>query len=235
MATAPAAPGSINKPAAPQAASPQNPGQNPAKVSPAVPPSAKPKAERVVESVKMTDGRVVEFVNKKRMIKESMIEGDTVKVRLDFRNAETRTFVVPAALILKFCAHGAEQKLGDETAGTEKVDDMVIEVDDLMERLSKGEWGTVRTAGDSFAGASVVIRALVAVTQKPVQTIKDFLQKKLDNAKAKGEALSRKALYDSFRDPRTPVGQKIRELEDADRAKATGFDVGAALDELKAA
>lgn len=229
MATAPAAPqAAATKPAAPQATSPQKPATASAA-------TAKPKAERVVESVKMSDGRVVEFVNKKRMIKESFIEGDTVKVRLDFRNGETRSFTVPPALMAKFAAHGAEQKLGDETAGTEKVDDMVIEVDDLIERLGKGEWTTVRAAGDSFSGASVVIRALVAVTGKPVQTIKDFLQKKLDNAKAKGESLSRKALYDSFRDPRTPVGAKIRELEDADRAKATGFDVGAALDELKAA
>jgi hypothetical protein len=229
MATAPAAPRAAAKQAN-QAASPQKPANVGQSAAP-----AKPKTERVVEAVKMSDGRVVEFVNKKRMIKESFIEGDVVKVRLDFRNAETRTFVVPPALTLKFAAHGAEQKLGDETAGTEKVDDMVIEVDDLIERLGKGEWTTVRAAGDSFSGASVVIRALVSVTGKPVQTIKDFLQKKLDNAKAKGETLSRKALYDSFRDPRTPVGAKIRELEDADRAKATGFDVGAALDELKAA
>lgn len=228
MATAPAAPGSTTKPVAPQAASPQ-------KQAPVASAVAKPKAERVEEVVKMTDGRSVTFVNKKRMIKESFIEGDKVSVRLDFRNGETRTFIIPASLIQKFAAHGAEQKLGDETAGTEKVDDMVIEVDDLIERLSKGEWGTVRTAGDSFAGASVVIRALVEVTKKPVQTIKDFLQKKLDTAKARGESLSRKALYDSFRDPRTPVGAKIRELEDADRAKSTGFDAAAAIDELKAA
>jgi hypothetical protein len=191
------------------------------------------KAERVEEVVKMTDGRAVTFVNKRKLIKESIIEGDKVTVRLDFRNGETRSFTIPQSLILRAAAHGMEQKLGDETAGTEKVDDMVIEVDDLIERLAKGEWTTTRAAGDSFSGASVVIRALVAVTGKPVDRIKAFLQGKLDAAKAKGETLTRKALYDSFRNPATPVGQKIRELEDADRAKQTGFDSAAALKELQ--
>ena len=228
MATAPGVPGSNTKPAGLAA------DTGKAVVPPAAAP-AKAKVERVEEVVKMSDGRTVIFVNKKRMLKETIIDGDKVTVRIDFRNGETRSWVIPASLKNRCAGHGAEQKLGDETAGEDKLEDMVMAIDDLIERLNKGEWTTVRAAGDSFSGASVVIRALVAVTQKPIQTIKDFLQKKLDNAKAKGETLTRKALYDSFRDPRTPVGMKIRELEDADRSKATGFDASAALDELKAA
>lgn len=193
----------------------------------------KAKVERVVESVKMSDGRVVDFVGKKRLDKETIIEGDAVKVRLDFRNGTTRTFVCPQGLVLRAAGHGLEQKLGDETAGEDKLDDMILAVDELMARLAKGEWTTVRAAGDSFSGASIVIRALVEVTKKPVETIKAFLQGKLDAAKAKGETLSRKALYDSFRNPATEVGKKIRELEDADRAKSGGFDAAGALSELQ--
>ena len=233
MATAPQA----SKPTAPKA-----PVLVPAGIAAsksASPPTAadsKPaKAERVVENVKMSDGRTVEFVGKRKLLKETIIEGNVVKVRLDFRNGETRTWTIPQSLILRCAGHGAEQKLGDETAGEEKVEDMVLAVDDLMARLDKGEWTTPRAAGDSFSGASIVIKALSLVTGKPVDVIKDFLQKKLDNAKAKGETLTRKALYDSFRNPSTDVGKKIRELEDAERAKSSGIDAVATLEELKAA
>ena len=225
---------------APQASNPTAPKAPaaPAASKPAATPAAdsKPaKAERVVENVKMSDGRTVEFVGKRKLLKETIIEGNVVKVRLDFRNGETRTWTIPQSLILRCAGHGAEQKLGDETAGEEKVEDMVLAVDDLMARLDKGEWTTPRAAGDSFSGASIVIKALSLVTGKPVDVIKDFLQKKLDNAKAKGETLTRKALYDSFRNPSTDVGKKIRELEDAERAKSSGIDAVATLEELKAA
>lgn len=225
MATAPAAP-QASKPAAP----PPSPGK------PTAPPAtAVAKAERVVENVKMSDGRTVEFVGKRKMLKETFIDGNSVKVRLDFRNGETRSWTIPPTLVLRCAGHGAEQKLGDETAGEDKVEDMVLAVDDLIARLNKGEWTTVRAAGDSFSGASVVIKALAMVTGKSVETVKEFLQKKIDAAKAKGETLTRKALYDSFRNPATDVGKKIRELEDAERAKQTGVDAAALEKELASA
>jgi len=228
MATAPAAP------AAPQASKPAAPPPSPGK-SAAPAATATAKAERVVENVKMSDGRTVEFVGKRKMLKETFIDGNSVKVRLDFRNGETRSWTIPPALVLRCAGHGAEQKLGDETAGEDKVEDMVLAVDDLIARLNKGEWTTVRAAGDSFSGASVVIKALAMVTGKSVETVKEFLQKKIDAAKAKGETLTRKALYDSFRNPATDVGKKIRELEDAERAKQTGVDAAALEKELASA
>src|SRR5208282_600443 len=117
---------------------------------------------KTVEAVKMTDGRVVEFVGTKRkMLKESLFgESGDIAVRLDFRNGETRTFPLPKTLIAKFAAHGAEQKLGDETAGEEDIDDMIIAVDTLIARLENGEWSTKREGG-GFAGTSVLLRALV--------------------------------------------------------------------------
>jgi hypothetical protein len=77
----------------------------------------------ISEKVTLTDGRVVEFAGKRKLLKETIVDGTSVSVRLDFRNGETRTFTVPADMVLRFAGHGAEQKLGDETAGVDDVDD----------------------------------------------------------------------------------------------------------------
>lgn len=127
---------------------------------------------KAVEDVKMQDGRTVQFVGKRKLLKESFPSEN--KVRLDFRNGETRTFVIPEGLLSKFAAHGAEQKLGDETAGLDDVDDMVINVDELIDRLNKGEWST-RREGSGVGGTSVLLRALVELSGKTTEQIKAFL------------------------------------------------------------
>lgn len=146
--------------------------------------SKKSKAE--VVAVTMTDGRVVEFPGKKILQKSSFQNAETNKlyVRLDWRNGETRTFELPQALISKFATHGAEQKLGDEIAGMKKedgseadIDDKVMAVDDLIERLNAGEWSTQRDSS-GMAGTSVLLRAIVEVTGKPVDAVKAFLKGK---------------------------------------------------------
>ena len=51
------------------------------------------KTETQVETVTMTDGRVVDFAGKRKLLKESSVNADgKVQVRLDFRNGETRLF-----------------------------------------------------------------------------------------------------------------------------------------------
>lgn len=127
---------------------------------------------KAVEDVKMQDGRTVQFVGKRKLLKESF--PDTKTVRLDFRNGQTRTFEIPSDLMSKFATHGAEQKLGDETAGLEDVDDMVLGVDELIGRLVKGEWST-RREGSGAAGTSVLLRALVELSGKTPEAIKTFL------------------------------------------------------------
>lgn len=208
--------------------------------------NSKPKTE--VTQVAMSDGRSVGFAGKRKMVKESIVneksialDGNTVtletgavSVRLDFRNGETRTFVVPATLVAKAVGHGIEQKLGDETAGEEKVEDMILAVDDLMGRLAQGEWTVAREAG-GFSGASLVIRAIVEASGKTVEDVKKFLQGKLDAAKAKGEKLSRADLYASFRNPNSKTGQIIERLEKEERSKASKLDADQALNDLAAA
>lgn len=128
--------------------------------------------------VTMTDGRTVEFNKKQKLVKTATIsDAGVVSVQLDFANGETRNFTIPSELLLKFAAHGAEQKLGDAIAGESELADAVLSVDDLIGRLSKGEWNVRREAG-AFAGTSVLIRALVEASGKSVEDIKAFLAPK---------------------------------------------------------
>lgn len=133
------------------------------------------KKETVVETVKMTDERLVDFAGKRKLLKESILSADgQAQVRLDFRNGQTRMFTVPAPMLAKFAAHGAEQKLGDEIAGIEDVEDCVLAIDELIDRLYNGEWGVKRDS-NGMAGTSTLLKALVEHTGKTVEQIKAFL------------------------------------------------------------
>lgn len=139
--------------------------------------SEAPKRQTVVETVTMEDGRTVDFSGKRRMLKESQQVDGKVQVRLDFRNGQTRLFTIPDNLMAKFAAHGAEQKLGDETAGLTDIDDAVMAVDELIDRLYNGEWSQKREAG-AMAGSSILARALVELSGKTPEEIKAFLSSK---------------------------------------------------------
>lgn len=132
---------------------------------------------KVIEVIEFKDGRKVEFAGKRKMIKDSIFKEDGTLdfVRLDFRNGESLTFTPIDALVWKFVGHGAEQKLGDEVAGLEDVDDMVLAVGELIDRLGKGEWST-RREGSGLGGTSVLLRALMEQSGKDIETVKAFLK-----------------------------------------------------------
>lgn len=131
------------------------------------------KAEKI--AVTMTDGSVVNFNKKQKLVKTSTIDdAGNISLRLDFVNGQTRTFSVPTSLLTKFAAHGAEQKLGDAIAGETDIDDAVLSMDDLITRLNNGEWNTTRAAG-AFSGASVLLQALVEASGKSKEDIAAFL------------------------------------------------------------
>lgn len=133
------------------------------------------KQEPAIETVTMEDGRVIDFVGKRKLLKESTVtSGGDVQVRLDFRNGATRLFTIPGTMLAKFAAHGAEQKLGDEIAGLEVVEDCVLAIDELIDRLYNGEWAQRREAS-GMAGTSVLLRALCELYGKAPDTIKAFL------------------------------------------------------------
>jgi len=137
---------------------------------------SKPKAKAVVyTTVKMDDGRTVDFAGKRKMLKTTEFADDgSIKIKLDFVNGEFRIFTLPEPLLAKFAAHGAEQKLGDEIAGLEDVDDCVLAIDELAERLNKFEWGIKREAG-GMAGTSVLARAMAELSGKSMEEVKTYL------------------------------------------------------------
>lgn len=162
-----------------------------------------------VETVKMADGRSVDFVGKRKLLKETLIEGNQVAVRLDFRNGETRTFIVPEGMLLKFAGHGAEQKLGDETAGVEDVDDMTLGVDELIGRLNAGEWG-IRREGSGIAGTSVLMRALMEMSGKTQEEVRAFLKDKSQAEKLALRNSSRiKPIVDRLEAEKASKGSKV--------------------------
>jgi hypothetical protein len=178
-------------------------------------------------------GRIVAFAGKRKMVKTADVAEDgTVSVRFDFVNGETRTLTVPPALMTKFAAHGAAQKVGDEAAGVADIDDIVVAIDEVITRLHSGEWGATREAGDGFSGASIVIRAIMEATGKDQETVKAFLQKKLDAATANGEKLTRQALYSSFRHPSSKTGKIIERMEAEKAVKAPAVNSDEYLSEL---
>lgn len=133
--------------------------------------------ETVRTPIVMTDGRTVEFTTKQKLVKTTSIVDGVVSVQLDFRNGATRNFTIPEAMILQFAGHGAEQKLGDVTAGEDTVEDGVEALDDLIARLNAGEWSVKRQAG-AFAGQSVLIQALCEASGKSVDEIRAYLSTK---------------------------------------------------------
>ena len=171
--------------------------------------------------VTLTDGRVVEFTTKQKLVKESFINEETGEVitRLDFRNGATRSLTIPSSLILRFAAHGAEQKLGDAIAGEADFDDAVLAVDALIERLAKGEWNVGREKG-AFTGTSILLRALVEASGKSVEAIKAFLDSK---SAAEKTALRKSAKLE-------PIIRRL-EAEKASKSKTT-IDTDALLGDL---
>lgn len=182
------------------------------------------KAKRGVityNTVTMDDGRVVDFAGKRKMLKTALHREDgSIAVRLDFVNGESRTFTLPDTLLGKFAAHGAEQKLGDEIAGLEDVEDCILAIDELTERLNVGEWGIKREAG-GLAGTSILARALVEHSKKTPEEIKNFLANKTHAQKVALRSNSALA----------PI---IAKLEAAKNKKKSTVDTEALLDELDA-
>ena len=195
------------------------------------------KAATVYTDVTMTDGRVVKFPGNRKTDKTITVSDDSVSVRFDFFNGETRTLSsteLSPALMLQALGHGIAQKAGDEYSGVKELDDMVLAVAEIFGRLRAGDWAAAREAGDSTSGASIVIKAIMEVTGKSVEFVKEFLQKKLDAAKAKGEKLSRQELYNGFRSANTPTGVVIKRLEEEKLAKSTKVNAADMLAEIGA-
>lgn len=201
-------------------------------------PTKKPATE--VVTVEMEDGRKVDFAGKRRMIKDLIVEDNQLAVRFDFRNGMTLTAVIPEHHVRYAAAHGYAQKLGDEVAGMKAEDgspaseeDMLLAIEALHNRLNESaDWRRVSSGEESVSGAHVVIKAIAEVSGKTVADVKAFLQRKLDEAKARGEKLSRKALYDSFRRPGSKTAEVISRLEAEKKTKEPAVNSDDLLNEI---
>ena len=181
-----------------------------------------------VETVSMGDGRTVDFVGKRKLIRTPFFKDEAETeldyVRFDFRNGQSIKYAPSPELFARFAAHGVAQKLGDETAGLTDVDDMVLAVEKLVERLDAGgpeAWRTVRESS-GLAGTSILLRALVILSErngkpKTAAEVKEFLSTKSPQEKL--------ALRNSAK--LKPI---IEELEAAKNAKAAKVDTEALLE-----
>lgn len=206
------------------------------------------KAKTEVVAITMTDGRVVNFAGKRKVNKETVIDDSKIQidggviqleegavcVRMDFRNGDTRLIPLPLSLLAKFAGHGGEQKFGDELASPAdkplSEDDMVLAIDSLNSEIQAGKWGKGRASGGGgVSGASLVVQAIMEATGKGLDVVKAYLQKKLDA----DPALTRRALYDSFRVAGTKTGVIIKRLEESKLAKTAKVDADAELENIE--
>lgn len=192
-----------------------------------VAPTKKAKKEVVRTDVVLTTGETLSFPGVQKMMKSDSLADGEATVRFAFRNGEVREFVFGkhAPLLMRLAIHGARQKIGDEAAGIEDVEDMVEAVDSMIRRLEAGEWGAERQAGNSFAGASIVIRAVAEVRGSTIDEAKAFIEKKIAHYAAKGTPITRQAFYAQLRVPGSPTAAIIARLEAEKTAKA-GAKVG---------
>ena len=216
-------------------------------------PAEAGKAKAEVLTVKMTDGREVNFAGKRKVNKETVIDqskivldGDVlqletgaISIRMDFRNGDTRLLPLPLSLLARFAGHGGEQKFGDELATTAdkplSEEDMVIAIDDLNTLIQAGNWGKGRAAGGGgVSGASIVIQAIMEATGKDLATVKAYFDKKLaaEAQKPEDQRISRRDMYNSFRVAGTKTGEIIKRLEEAKLAKTAKVDADAELDSI---
>lgn len=182
-------------------------------------------------TIKMDDGRVVEFSGKSRIQREVVDFHSTKAVRFDFENGETRIRVRASdpALAELFELNGISQKYGDCMAGAEKLEDAIEGFDQLAHRLdTKGAlgWRAEVEGGSGLSGASMLARALVEVTGQTITVVREYLSTQTAAVKA---ALKLEPT----------VGAAIRKLEAeaAVRAQAAGkkveiVDVAAKLAEI---
>lgn len=189
-------------------------------------------------AVKMEDGSTVEFAGNRQTNKTVTVDEaeGKVEVRFDFRSGVTRTVSslgLKKGILLRLIGHGLSQKIGDSWASIKSgLEDCVLAADEVIGSLATGEWGVAREAGDSMAGASLVIRAICEATGKDVVAVKNFLDGKLVAAKEAGTKLSRQELYQSFRNPTSKTGKIIARMEQEKAEKSSKVSADDLLAEI---
>lgn len=176
---------------------------------------ATPKSKVVKIPVHMKDGSTVEFNQKQKVVKTLLKDS----VRFDFNNGESREVAAAVGgpeIQTRFTLHGISQKFGDEGAGAESTDDFLYDFDSLYDRIAKGEWSEKREGG--VGGISVLAKALVEVTGKEPEAIREFLK-----ALSPAEKIALRAS--------SPIKEVVTRLE-AEKASKSNVDVSALMAKL---
>lgn len=86
-------------------------------------------------------------------------------------HADISRYPANIAEIMRF--HGAKQKLGDEYADLDSIEDSLEAVRELDERLAAGRWTAERTG---FVGMSLLLRAIMEVFGLDETAAREFLK-----------------------------------------------------------
>lgn len=179
-----------------------------------------------VEKVTLTDGRIVDFVGRRKLIKNSKVNEDgSFSLELIYRNGQFTTINVPAEHFLNYAIHGASQKFGDTFNAEDDLDDAINAVEEMALRLAKGEWHVEREKGDG-KGGSMLVQALVEALNVDRAKVQEFL---LTKSVAHKRALM---LTDEIK----PIIDRIK-AEKAAKAKPKAkeaIDTGSLLAEIQA-
>lgn len=190
-----------------------------------------------VRKIAMKDGREVEFAGKRKMLKDTVIEGEVVKVRFDFDSGDVLWVTVPSHLVLRAAGHGFEQKLGDSVAGMKdeetkeaaSSEDMYLAIEELASRLTEANstWN-VNREGTGIGGQSILLRALIEHSGLDAEKVKAFLSK---CTPAQKMAMRIDQSAKKIGKNGLTVPQTVEKLEAEKKAKAPKIDTDALMAE----
>lgn len=149
------------------------------------------------EEVKFPDGTSRSFGKRAKSLKAVDTENRTVTFYV--KNGQmivVELDKISEANQLRLALHGISQKVGDDAAGIDEPDDVAVALESMRDRLYGGEWSAERTKGE-FSGVSDLVKAIVEVTGKAVESVREGVKKMSAQEKAAVKANTRvKAVLD---------------------------------------
>lgn len=143
-------------------------------------------------------------------------------VSIEFANGETLALQfadLSEDIKFRLMAHGASQKLGDASAGTETVEEAIAETKKVLERLIAGDWKSVRESSGS-PKIGLLVEALARLTSRDIAECREVVEALDDETKKKLRAQPQlKAVMADIR--------AEREKAKAQEAGVGGVDFGA--------
>lgn len=115
--------------------------------------------------------------------RKTVNEGGNV-VSFDFSDGRKLLFEmskVPAEITARLALHGASQKIGDNYAGAESVEDAYTDAAEVIDQLYAGSFMAKRAAGEPRIG--LLIEALSRISGKPIDVCREAIITMSDDLK----------------------------------------------------